>query len=80
MEAGAAGGPTMEARVCVFTFEVPDGTWGGFGGRVVTPPDMAAFSIGNVGRRHGEKRLVERRRKQARMLLEAARLEQAALV
>ncbi len=68
-----------EARVWVFTFEVPDGTWGGLGGRVVTLPDIAAHVIGDAGRRYGEERLAERRREQARVLLEAAQDKQAAL-
>jgi phenylpyruvate tautomerase PptA (4-oxalocrotonate tautomerase family) len=70
----AEGGrwPEPEARVWVFTFEVPDGTWGGLGGRVVTLPDIAAYGVGDVGRRYGERRLAERRREQARVLLEAA--------
>jgi phenylpyruvate tautomerase PptA (4-oxalocrotonate tautomerase family) len=77
----AEGGmwPNTEARVWVFTFEVPDGTWGGLGGRVVTLPDIAAFGIGDAGRRYGEKRLAERRREQARVLLEAAQTKQDAL-
>jgi hypothetical protein len=70
----AEGGkwPNPEARVWVFTFEVPDGTWGGLGGRVVTLPDIAAHVIGDAGRRYGEKRLAGRRREEARVLLEAA--------
>lgn len=77
--AQAEGGrwPSPEARVWVFTFEVPDGTWGGdlrdgLGGRVVTLPDIAEHVVGDAGRRYGEKRLAERRREQARVLLEAA--------
>jgi phenylpyruvate tautomerase PptA (4-oxalocrotonate tautomerase family) len=72
--AQAEGGrwPSPQARVWVFTFEVPDGTWGGLGGRVVTLPDIAAHVIGDAGRRYGEQRLAERRREQARALLESA--------
>jgi len=57
---------------------VPDGTWGGLGGRVVTLPDIAEFVIGKAGRRYGEERLAERRREQARALLEAAQAKQSA--
>jgi phenylpyruvate tautomerase PptA (4-oxalocrotonate tautomerase family) len=64
--------PSPEARVWVFTFEVPDGTWGGLGGRVLTLPDIADHVVGEAGRRYGEQRLAERRREQARLLLEAA--------
>lgn len=47
---GAEGGsrPHPEMRVRVFTFEVPDGTWGGLGGRVFTLPEIAAFVIGDA--------------------------------
>jgi phenylpyruvate tautomerase PptA (4-oxalocrotonate tautomerase family) len=73
--AEAEGGrwPDPQARVWVFTFEVPDGTWGGLGGRVVTLPDIAEHVVGDAGRRYGEQRLAQRRREQARLLLEAAR-------
>jgi phenylpyruvate tautomerase PptA (4-oxalocrotonate tautomerase family) len=77
VEAEGGRWPDPEARVWVFTFEVPDGTWGGdlrdgLGGRVVTLPDIAAHVVGDAGRRYGEQRLAERRREQARVLLEAA--------
>jgi phenylpyruvate tautomerase PptA (4-oxalocrotonate tautomerase family) len=70
----AEGGrwPNPEARVWVFTFEVPDGTWGGLGGRIVTLPDIAEHVIGEAGRRYAEHRLAERRRDHARALIEAA--------
>jgi len=51
---------------------VPDGTWGGLGGRVITLPDIAEHVIGEAGRRYGEERLAKRRREQARAVLEAA--------
>ncbi len=38
--------PSPEARVWVLTFEVPDGTWGGLGGRVLTLPGVADHSSG----------------------------------
>jgi phenylpyruvate tautomerase PptA (4-oxalocrotonate tautomerase family) len=49
-------------RVWVFTPEVPDGTWGGFG-RVVTLADIAAFATGDPerGRQYAEQRLAARR-------------------
>jgi phenylpyruvate tautomerase PptA (4-oxalocrotonate tautomerase family) len=70
VEAEGGTWPDPVARVWVFTFEVPDGTWGGLG-RVVTLPDIAEHVIGDAGRRYGEKRLAERRREQAHMLLDA---------
>jgi hypothetical protein len=77
VEAEGGRWPDPEARVWIFTVEVPDGTWGGdlrdgLGGRVVTLPDIAAHVVGDAGRRYGEQRLAERRREQARVLLEAA--------
>ena len=70
----AEGGrwPDPEARAWVFTVEVPDGTWGGLGGRVLTMPDIAEFVVGEAGRRYGERRLAARRREQAHVLREAA--------
>jgi phenylpyruvate tautomerase PptA (4-oxalocrotonate tautomerase family) len=70
VEAEGGSWPDPEARVWVFTFEVPDGTWGGLGGRVLTLPDIAEHVVGEAGRRYGEERLAERRRKQAQALLE----------
>ena len=78
--AEAEGGrwPSPEARVWVFTFEVPDGTWGGLGGRVVTLPDIAEHVVGNAGRRYGEERLAERKRQEARAIFAAAGAEASA--
>ena len=72
----AEGGrwPNPEERVWVFTFEVPDGTWGG-GGRVLTLPDIAARVVGDAGRRYGEQRLAERRREHAHFLLQNAEVD-----
>jgi hypothetical protein len=42
---------------------------------VVGLPDIAAFGLGDAGRRYGEERLAERRRQQARALLQAAGVE-----
>jgi phenylpyruvate tautomerase PptA (4-oxalocrotonate tautomerase family) len=72
--------PNPQARVWVFTFEVPDGTWGALGGRVVTLPDIAAHVVGDAGRRYGEERLAERRREHARALLQAAQAEPPAVL
>jgi hypothetical protein len=56
----------------VFTFEIPAGTWGGFG-QVFRLPDIAAFAAGEPARQHAEQRLAERRRQNAVAILEAAR-------
>ena len=71
--------PNPQLRVWVFTFEVPDGMWGGLGGRVITLPDMVEHVAGERGRRYSQERLAERRREQARVLLEAADAEKAAV-
>lgn len=42
------------------------------GGRVVTPPGIAACLIGYAGRRCGGQRLAGRRRERARVLAESA--------
>jgi phenylpyruvate tautomerase PptA (4-oxalocrotonate tautomerase family) len=49
-------------RVWVFTPEVPDGTWGGFG-RIATLADIATLATGDPerGRRYAEERLGARR-------------------
>jgi phenylpyruvate tautomerase PptA (4-oxalocrotonate tautomerase family) len=74
--AEAEGGkwPNPEGRVWVFTYEVPEGTWGAFG-RVFELADIAAAAVGDAGRAYGERRIAERRREQARELLEAAGVE-----
>jgi phenylpyruvate tautomerase PptA (4-oxalocrotonate tautomerase family) len=72
VEAEGGRWPSPEGRVWVFTFEVPDGTWGGLGGRVLTLPDIAEHVIGDAGRRYGEQRLAGRRREQARVLFKDA--------
>ncbi len=50
-------------RVWVFTPEIADGTWGGFG-RIVTLADIATFASGDPerGRRYAEERLSARGR------------------
>jgi len=49
-------------RVWVFTPEVPDGTWGGFG-RIATLADIATLATGDPerGRAYAEERLSARR-------------------
>jgi phenylpyruvate tautomerase PptA (4-oxalocrotonate tautomerase family) len=49
-------------RVWVFTPEIPDGTWGGFG-RIATLADIATLATGDPerGRRYAEERLASRR-------------------
>jgi phenylpyruvate tautomerase PptA (4-oxalocrotonate tautomerase family) len=68
-EAEAGAHPNPELRVWVFTFEVPDGTWGG-AGRVFRLPDIAELVTGN--RAAAEEHLAARRREQAQALLDAA--------
>jgi phenylpyruvate tautomerase PptA (4-oxalocrotonate tautomerase family) len=77
-EAEGGSWPSPEARVWVFTFEVPDGTWGGLGGRVVSLPDIAEHVVGDAGRRYGVERLAERRREQARAIFAVAGVETGA--
>ena len=74
VEAEGGKWPNPEARVWVFTFEVPEGTWGGLG-QVVGLADIAAFAAGEDGRAYGEQRIAERRREEARAILEAAGVE-----
>jgi len=40
------GWPSPKARMWAFTFEVPDGTRGGLGGRAVTLQDIAEHVVG----------------------------------
>jgi hypothetical protein len=70
--------PSPQARVWVFTFEVPDGTWGGLGGRVVTLPDITEHVAGDAGRRYGEQRLAERKRQEEHAIFAAAGVETSA--
>ena len=71
--AEAEGGkwPAPEARVWVFTYEVPDGVWGALG-QTVRLPDIAGFVLGDRGRAYGEKVLARRRREEAQAVLAAA--------
>jgi phenylpyruvate tautomerase PptA (4-oxalocrotonate tautomerase family) len=77
VEAEGGKWPNPEARVWVFTNEVPEGTWGGLG-RVVGLADIAAFATGDAGRAYGEQRIAERRRDEARAIMEAAGAEVSA--
>jgi phenylpyruvate tautomerase PptA (4-oxalocrotonate tautomerase family) len=72
--ADAEGGsyPDPPARVWVFTLEIPDGTWGGFG-RVVRLPDIYEQVVGPEMRAAAEQRLATRHHKEAAALLELAR-------
>jgi len=72
--AEAEGGafPHPEARVWVFTNEIPDGRWGALG-QVVRLPDIVGFVAGDRGREDATRRLAERRRAEAAAVLEAAR-------
>jgi hypothetical protein len=58
-------------RVWVFTIEIPDGTWGGFG-RVVRLPDIAELVLGPEMRVPAEEWLAARQRKRAAALIEMA--------
>jgi phenylpyruvate tautomerase PptA (4-oxalocrotonate tautomerase family) len=66
-----------ELRVCVFTLEVPDGTWGG-GGAIIRLPDIYQISwpprpgMDGDPRETAERVLAERRRQEAQKILDAA--------
>jgi phenylpyruvate tautomerase PptA (4-oxalocrotonate tautomerase family) len=62
----------VASRVWVFTHEIPDGNWGGYG-ITVRLPDIAAFVLGEAARPIAEQRLAERRHQNATALLELAR-------
>jgi phenylpyruvate tautomerase PptA (4-oxalocrotonate tautomerase family) len=61
-----------EARVWVFTNEIPDGTWGGRG-VIFRLPDIAELVVGPEGRRQAEARLSNRTRQTAQRLLDAVK-------
>ena len=69
--------PHPEFRVCVFTFEVPDGTWGG-GRRIIRLPDIYELvwplRVGMDGepRATAKQVLAERRQREAEEILAAA--------
>lgn len=72
-EAENGSWPHPERRVCIFTTEIKDGTWGG-AGRVLRLPDIYEFvlGLGVDGREPAEKVLATRRRQEAELLLGAA--------
>jgi hypothetical protein len=69
--------PHPELRVCVFTFEVPDGTWGG-GGRIIRLPDIYELvwppmsGMDGGPRDTAEQVLAARRQEEAEKVLAAA--------
>ena len=73
-EAEGGAWPHPEFRVGVFTFEIPDGTWGG-GGRVIRLPDIYELVWPLTPGMDGEPRasaahvLAERRRAEAETIL-----------
>jgi hypothetical protein len=71
--ADAEGGshPDPSNRVWVFTIEIPDGTWGGFG-RVIRLPGIAELVLGPEMRVPAEEWLAARQRKRAAALIEMA--------
>jgi phenylpyruvate tautomerase PptA (4-oxalocrotonate tautomerase family) len=76
--ADAEGGkwPHPEFRVWIFTWEVPEGTWGATG-QTTRFGDIMAYLAPEL-REPGEERLAARRRDEARALLEAAGVESVA--
>jgi phenylpyruvate tautomerase PptA (4-oxalocrotonate tautomerase family) len=62
LDAERGAHPRDPGRVWVFTPEVPDGTWGGFG-QIATLADIATLATGDPerGRRYAEERLGARR-------------------
>jgi hypothetical protein len=76
--ADAEGGrwPDPEFRVWVFTWEVPDGTWGSRG-RIIRLGDVMDFVAPQL-REQAVQRLADRRRDDARTVLAAAGVETVA--
>jgi phenylpyruvate tautomerase PptA (4-oxalocrotonate tautomerase family) len=74
--ADAEGGewPNPEHRVCIFTLELTDGTWGG-SGVTLRLPDIYQIIFGEDSREEAERVLTERRRQNAETLLSAAGLK-----
>ena len=69
VEAEAGRWPDPEFRVWVFSWEVPDGTWGGLG-KIFRLPDIVGF-VSPEGREAAEERLAARRRSEAAAILKA---------
>jgi phenylpyruvate tautomerase PptA (4-oxalocrotonate tautomerase family) len=72
-EVEAGRWPNPQARVWVFSWEVPDGTWGGLG-KIVRLPDIVGF-VSPQGREAAEERLAARRRSEAAAILKAGGVE-----
>lgn len=70
-DAEAGSHPDPADRVWVFTLEVPDGTWGGFG-RVVRLPDIAERVLGAEMRVPAREGLAARQRRRAAAMIEMA--------
>jgi len=79
VEAEAGRWPNPELRVWVFSWEVPDGTWGGLG-RIFRLPDIAGFAVSPDARVAAEERLAARRRSEAAAIFQAAGVEPVASV
>jgi phenylpyruvate tautomerase PptA (4-oxalocrotonate tautomerase family) len=79
VDAEAGRWPNPEFRVWVFSWEVPDGTWGGVG-KVFRLPDIAEFAVSPAARAVAEETLATRRREQATAILQAAGVESVASV
>lgn len=77
VEAEAGRWPNPEFRVWVFSWEVPDGTWGGLG-KIFRLPDIAGFAVSPQAREAAEERLEARRREEAAAILQAAGIEAVA--
>jgi hypothetical protein len=70
-DAEAGSRPDPADRVWVFTLEIPDGTWGGFG-RVVRLPDIAEHVLGPEMRVPAREALAARQRRRAAAIIEMA--------
>ena len=78
VEAEAGKWPNPEFRVWVFSWEIPDGTWGGLG-KIFRLPDIVGF-VSADGREAAEERLAARRRSEAAAILKAAGAQPVASV
>ena len=76
VEAEAGAWPSPEFRTWVFTFEIPDGTWGGIG-EIFRLPDIAGF-VSPERREQAIERLAGRRHDDAAAMLSAAGFDGAA--
>jgi phenylpyruvate tautomerase PptA (4-oxalocrotonate tautomerase family) len=74
----AEGGkwPHPESRVWVFTWEVPEGTWGAMG-QAIGLKDVIGWVAPELSD-HADERLAARRREEARAIIEAAEVQTAA--